>query len=239
MENRTQLLLVPGLSSTRYLWQNQIEGLQDIVDCWVTPLPASEDLGDIAEQILADAPPYFALAGYSMGGYVCFEMVRRAPHRILRLGLFATTPYPERPAMARRRHMMIKKSETGYMAMWREVLPRFVAPSRSTDQEFLERMARMAFEGGASAFRAHQMAAAKRRSHEDLLPRIGCPTLVMVGSNDALTSVEEHRSFAARIPDSEMVVIPDAGHLAPLEQPDATTAAMRAWLTRQPMALAA
>ena len=239
MQNRTQLLLVPGLSSTRYLWQNQIEGLEDIADCWVTPLKASEDLGDIAEEILADAPPVFALAGYSMGGYVCFEMFRRAPHRILRLGLFATTPYPERPAMARRRHMMVKKSETGYMAMWREVLPRFVAPSRSNNREFIERMARMAYEGGATAFRAHQMAAAKRRSHEDILSQIRCPTLVMVGSSDALTSVDEHRAFAAQIADAEVAVIADAGHLAPLEQPDATTAAMRAWLTREPLALAA
>lgn len=239
MQNRTQLLLVPGLSSTRYLWEKQIDGLQDIADCWVTPLKASEDLGDIAEEILADAPPVFALAGYSMGGYVCFEIYRRAPHRVSKLGLFATSPYPERPAMARRRHMMIKKSETGYMTMWREVLPRFVAPSRSDDQRFLERMARMAYEAGASAFRAHQKAAAKRRSHEDLLPKITCPTLVMVGSNDALTSVEEHRAFAAQIPDAELAVIADAGHLAPLEQPEATTDAMRAWLSRVPVALAA
>ncbi|NBC33834.1 MAG: alpha/beta fold hydrolase [Alphaproteobacteria bacterium] len=239
MHNRIPLLLVPGLSSTRLLWQKQIDALEDVADCWVSPLPAHEDLGAIADEILADAPPFFALAGYSMGGYICFEMYRRAPHRILRLGLFATTPYPERPAMARRRHMMIKKSETGYLAMWREVLPRFVAPSRSGDTVFLERMARMAYEGGATTFRAHQKAAAKRRSHEDLLPRITCPTLVMVGANDALTSVDEHRDFAARIPDAEMTVIPDAGHLAPLEQPDATTAAMRQWLTREPMALAA
>jgi len=239
MHNRIPLLLVPGLSSTRYLWQNQIDGLADVADCWVSPLPAHDDLGAIADEILADAPPQFALAGYSMGGYICFEMYRRAPHRISRLGLFATTPYPERPAMARRRHMMIRKSESGYLAMWREVLPRFVAPSRSNDAAFIERMAKMAYEGGATAFRAHQRAAANRRSHEDLLSRITCPTLVMVGADDALTSEEEHRTFAARIADAEMVVIPDAGHLAPLEQPEATTAAMRNWLIREPMALAA
>lgn len=239
MRNHIPLLLVPGLSSTRYLWQNQIDGLADVADCWVSPLPAHDDLGAIAEEILADAPPVFALAGYSMGGYISFEMYRRAPHRISRLGLFATTPYPERPAMARRRHMMIRKSESGYLAMWREVLPRFVAPSRSNDAAFIERMAKMAYEGGATAFRAHQRAAANRRSHENLLPRITCPTLVMVGADDALTSEEEHRTFAAKIADADMVVIPDAGHLAPLEQPEATTAAMRNWLIREPMALAA
>ena len=239
MQDRTPLLLIPGLSSTRYLWQNQIDGLGDIADIWVAPLPAHDDLGAIAEEILADAPPVFALAGYSMGGYICFEMFRRAPERVLRLGLFATTPFPERPAMARRRHMMIKKSETGYLDMWREVLPRFVAPSRSKDLVFLDHMARMAYEGGATSFRAHQLAASRRRSQEDLLPRITCPTLVMVGSDDVLTSVKEHRDFAARIPDAELAVIQDAGHLAPLEQPEATTAAMRSWLTRQPLALAA
>ncbi len=68
MAGKIPLLLIPGLAGNKTMWQPQIRGLGDIADCWVAPLPAINDLGAIARFILNEAPPRFALAGWSMGG---------------------------------------------------------------------------------------------------------------------------------------------------------------------------
>ena len=76
------LVLLPGLLNTRRLFQHQIEGLSDIADCVVPELWHHNSLGAMAESVLEAAPPTFALAGFSMGGYVAFEVLRRARDRV-------------------------------------------------------------------------------------------------------------------------------------------------------------
>jgi pimeloyl-ACP methyl ester carboxylesterase len=75
-----------------------------------------------------------------------------------------------------------------------------------------------------------QTAMLNRADTSDVLARIKCPTLVLCGRQDQPTPPEVHEEIAASIDNAMLVVIEDCGHLAPLEQPEATTAAMRAWL---------
>lgn len=62
------------------------------------------------------------------------------------------------------------------------------------------------------------------------LPQITCPALLIVGCEDVISTVEEMRTIAERIPNRRLVEIAGAGHMAPLEQPEAVNAAIRAWL---------
>ena len=71
---------------------------------------------------------------------------------------------------------------------------------------------------------------AARPSSVDLLPQIRVPTLVIAGHDDVLVPLEASESMGRAIPNSRLVVIPDAGHSAPIEQPDAVNAAMREFL---------
>ena len=89
---KISLILVPGLLCTEVLWQAQVENLADIADITVTAEHTRHTgIGAIAAAILGAAPARFALAGFSFGGYIAFEIMRRAPDRVDRLALLNTT----------------------------------------------------------------------------------------------------------------------------------------------------
>jgi pimeloyl-ACP methyl ester carboxylesterase len=231
MHKELPLLFVPGLACNRTMWAGQIGALSDLTSCWVAPLPAYDDLRAIATDILRDAPAQFALAGSSMGGYLCFEILRLAPERVAKLALIGTTADPELPDTTERRWRMIRNSEKrGYLTMWREFIPRFVHPSRSEDPVLIEALMKQAFEIGHYAFRQHQIAMMKRRGYLDLLHTIDCPTTILVGDGDILTPIDTHETMARSIPDSRLTVFSESGHLLSIERPAETAAALRDWL---------
>ena len=77
---KKQVVLLPGLLNTRRLFQNQHEDLADIAEFPVVPeLFEFESIPEIARAVLKAAPDTFCLGGFSMGGYVAFEILRQAP----------------------------------------------------------------------------------------------------------------------------------------------------------------
>ena len=237
--NRIPLLLIPGLVSTRLMWEAQIQGLADIADCWVTPLPAYDDLEKMAREILANAPEKFAVAGHSLGGYLCFELFRLAPDRILQMGLFSTTCDPETAQVSQRRAVMNEDAEKqGFLAMIRASTPRFVVKNER-GQEVEKLMEKQAFEVGQTAFFQHQKAATNRSNYRNLLPNITCPTLVLAGKQDIVTRPSVQRCMAKSIPQGIFHAIDGAAHMMTMEQADQTIDLMRNWLAAEPLALAA
>jgi pimeloyl-ACP methyl ester carboxylesterase len=83
---------------------------------------------------------------------------------------------------------------------------------------------------GRDAFIREQTAIMGRPDSRPGLSRIDCPTLVMCGHEDQATPVEVHREIAADIPNARLVIVPECGHLSPLERPEAVNAAFRTWL---------
>ncbi len=240
MNQKIPLLFIPGLAANHIMWRRQIEILSDIADCRVAPLPALDDLGAIAEHILDRAPEWFAMAGWSMGGYLCFELLRRAPERVLRLALLSTAPDPEMPKSSERRLASIRDSERrGFLAMARDTVPRFVHPDRRDSEKVIETMVTQALQVGEHAYCQHQRAMMKPRDYRDLLPDIVCPTTMVVGRQDTLTRVSTHARMARAIPNATLAVIEDAGHVVTLERPGETGAALRHWLVGKDQALAA
>ena len=93
-----------------------------------------DNMGAIARRILAEAPPRFALAGHSMGGYIAFEIMRQAPERVAKLALINTQARPDTPeATARRRGLMARAASGEYRAVLDELFSGFVHPSRRED----------------------------------------------------------------------------------------------------------
>ena len=86
-----QLILLPGLLNDAELWRDQISGLADIARPVVADISQGETLQQMARSVLDIAEPTFALAGFSMGGYVAQEIARIAPERIERLALLDTS----------------------------------------------------------------------------------------------------------------------------------------------------
>ena len=101
---RPPLLLLPGFLCDEDLWRDQLTGLADVADGRVADLGHGDSLAGLARQVLATAPPRFALAGFSFGGYVAQEIARQAPQRIERLALLDTSFHADTPGrIAQRR----------------------------------------------------------------------------------------------------------------------------------------
>src|SRR5260370_10372739 len=94
---RMTLVLLPGLLNTRRVFERQIAALSDIAGCIVPELWHYDTMGAMADAALAAAPATFALAGFSMGGYVSFDILRRAPARVERLALVDSQSMPDSP----------------------------------------------------------------------------------------------------------------------------------------------
>src|SRR5512135_1268766 len=102
--NSLPVVLVPGLTCTARLYVDQIPTLWQFGSVTVADHRRDDSMANIARRILAAAPPRFALAGLSMGGFIAFEIMRQAPERVTRLALLNTQARPDTPeAGARRR----------------------------------------------------------------------------------------------------------------------------------------
>lgn len=233
MANRIPLLLVPGLLCTARLWRAQLESLPDVADMTVTTAQREyDDIGAIADVILGAAPENFALAGLSFGGYVALEIIRKASHRVARLALLDTSARPDTAAQRSRRGNTIEMARTGrFLGISDRLMPLFIHPERLTDQDLVAAVKKMALDVGRDGFLRQQTAILSRRDSRRALREIDCPTLVLVGQQDAATPPELSEEIAAGIADARLVVVEDCGHLSTMERPEQVNTAMRQWLS--------
>jgi pimeloyl-ACP methyl ester carboxylesterase len=231
MVQRTPLVLVPGLLCTRALWAAQLTGLADVAQMTVADHMRHDTMTGIAESILAAAPSEFALAGLSMGGYIAFEVMRLAPERITRLALLDTgsrADTPERSAM--RRELIAAAEKDGTRAVQERLLPILVHKERLTDKPLIDAVLQMGQDTGVETFRRQQMALMGRPDSRPKLPSIACPTLVLVGREDALTPLELSQEMASGIPKAKLEIVADCGHLSTMERPQQVNNALQSWL---------
>jgi pimeloyl-ACP methyl ester carboxylesterase len=232
MTARTNLVLVPGLLCTAALWAPQIAALADIADCMVANHRRHRTMKGIARSILAAAPERFALAGLSMGGYIAYDILRQAPERVQRLALLDTgvrADTPERTAA--RRDLVANAEREGVRRAQELLIPSLIHPARLDDRPLVDTILKMAVDTGLEAFKRQEAAIIGRPDSRPLLASIRCPTLVLVGEQDALTPPERAREIADGIPGARLEIIADCGHMSTLEQPEAVNRALRAWLT--------
>lgn len=230
-DRRPPLLLLPGFLCDEDLWRDQLAGLADIADGRVADLGHADSIAELARQVLAKAPPRFALAGFSFGGYVAQEIARQAPQRIERLALLDTSFRADTPArIAQRRAANKSVSLPGeFRGMTEQLLPSFVAADRLHDATLVQRINAMTLRQGRDVFVRQN--AMRREDGAAVLRSLTCPVLVLCGRHDVLTPPVLHEAMAALMPQAQLVVIEDSGHMSPMEQPAAVTRAMRHWLS--------
>lgn len=226
----TPLILVPGLGSDEAVWRPVIERLAGTASCHVAETRLDDTITNIGVRILTIAPPRFALAGISMGGYVALEIMRQAPDRVTRLALFDTSARPDSPEQtAGRRAAVAALDKAPIEVLSRHSLPQLVA--HDAPDHVKDAVVAMGVRVGRAAYARQQEANITRLDSRPHLARIAVPALVVVGEHDILTPPDLAGELAAGIPAAKLHVIRDSGHLPPIEQPDATAALLRAWLT--------
>ena len=228
---RPALVLLPGLLCNERLWRPQIRGLSDIAEIVVADLSQETSMADMAAHVLSTAPGRFALAGLSMGGYVAFELMRRAPERVVRLALLDTSARADAPETAARRRDLVDLARRGrFRAVNERLLRTFVHEDRLGDEALIAEITAMTGEAGRDTFLRQQQAIRARPDSRPGLPRIRCPSLVLCGRQDQLTPLAMSEEIAALIPGARLSVIEECGHLSTMERPAEVTAEMRKWL---------
>jgi len=227
----TPIVLVPGLACTAELFAAQIPALWRQGPVTIASTLEGETIANISAAILRDAPPRFALAGLSMGGYIALEIMRQAPERVLKLALLDTAARPDTPEQSALRQGLIQRVRAGELeAVLRQITPNLLHPDHRTNEALIEVQVRMGLQIGAEGFIRQEQAITGRIDSRPHLAAIAVPTLVLVGDKDALTPPDRSEEMAKAVPHARLVVIPDCGHASSLEQPQAVTDALMEWL---------
>lgn len=226
------LVLIPGLGSDAAVWARTIAALGDAAACSVGDTLQDDTLAGMASRILAEAPERFTLAGVSMGGMVALEVMRAAPERVKGLALVDTNAQPDRPEQqAYRRAVnaaMLQAADLIALARpaIRAMVHANVDPSVHLE---LEEMTRRV---GAQAYVRQNEAVLARADLRPVLASIAAPTLVIVGAQDAMTPVAFSEEIRDGVAGAELHVIPDCGHLPPIEKPQVLAGLLRTLLSR-------
>jgi pimeloyl-ACP methyl ester carboxylesterase len=231
MDNTMPILLVPGLVSSPRIYAPVVPALWRFGPVTVANHIRDDNMGAIARRILAEAPPRFALAGHSMGGYIAFEIVRQAPERVAKLALINTQARPDTPEATTRRRDMIARARAGdYSAILDELFPGFVHPSRLGEAALRQLVHDMGDDIGVEAFVRQQTAIMGRADSRPMMAWIKCPTLVLTGDADNTIPNSLSVEMAQGIPGAKLVILPHCGHLPQVEQTQACTDALVEWL---------
>jgi pimeloyl-ACP methyl ester carboxylesterase len=232
------LVLLPGLMCDRAVWGGVMEALPSDTDIDVAAYGDIDLLGEMAERVLALAPPRFAVAGHSMGGRVAFEVFRRAPGRVAGIALLDTNylPRPVGEAGAReereRMRLLSLARREGTRAMAQRWVMDMVHPARRNEKALIDPILDMFARKTPATFAAQIRALLARPDAAPLLGAIDCPALILCGRDDTWAPPARHEAMAAMIAGSELAVIEQCGHMAPMERPREVAAALARWHAR-------
>lgn len=243
------VLLVHGYPLDRTLWAPQLGGLEghrliapdlrglglsDAPDLGYSMPTYADDLAALLEAMQVDE---VVLVGLSMGGYVAFEFLRRHRERVRALVLFDTRADADAPEVRRARDQQASLArEQGAAAIADQMLPRMLAPGASRSMPHLvERVRGMMLAAPVSGIAGALAAMRDRSDSTALLATLeDLPTMIVVGEEDVMTPVEMARAMASALPGARLEVVPNAGHLPPLEAPAAVNALLADFLKSLP-----
>lgn len=222
------LILLPGTLCTAAVFAHQVEHLADVADPLVLPLSVGATVTACAAWVLEQAPPQFALAGFSQGAIVALELLRQAPERVVKLALLDANPGGSTAAQLATWARWQEEARAGGFA---DIIEGFTNGLHLQAEPGLKAvLEQMALVTGINTFSTQLDMLASRIDSRPHLAAIPCPTLLLVGRQDRVTPLALHEEMARLIPNAALVPIEDSGHYSMLEQPQVVTAVMRYWL---------
>jgi pimeloyl-ACP methyl ester carboxylesterase len=230
---RETLVMLPGMMCDARLFAPQIVALDSRYDIVVPALCSPNSIEGLARRILEDVTaPRFNLLGLSMGGIVAMVMAGLAPARVARLALLDSNHRADAPERRHIRNRQIAAVREGRLrgVIAKEMKPNYLAVASRGDKALLDTMLAMAVDLGPACFINQSEALRDRRDQSEVLSRYAGPVLLLCGSEDALCPPSRHREIAELCAEARLVIIPGAGHIVTLEQPDETIREIDHWL---------
>ncbi|MBP1992911.1 alpha/beta fold hydrolase [Paenibacillus eucommiae] len=240
------VILLHGFPLDHHMWKHQTTALKEGGFRVITPdmrgMGGSEvptdtiSLENYADDVLALLDhldiPKAVLGGFSMGGYIAFSMLRKAPDRFTALVLADTKPEADSPeAQKNRMNLAAALFEKGSIAASDAMIPKMLTEKTRNENPHLEVKLHSIIESTNPLSLVHaSIAMAFRQDATALLTQITVPTLVIVGEEDQVTPIEVMKQMADQIYQSQFVKIPESAHLTPMENPEAFNKALLEFL---------
>ena len=224
------IVLITGQLLTAAVWRPLIDAWTDR-EVIVADNRSDDTIEGFAQRLLDFAPPKFVLVGHAMGGFIAFEVMRRAPERVAKLVLISTLASADGPAQTTRRQGYIDLVENGqFDQVVEERIPILFPEEKREDERLLGIARKMAADTGAETFLAQQRAIMARIDSRPRLGEIAVPTLLVWGEKDGITSRAHHDEIADAIPGARIEVIAGAGHLPTVEAPEVVVPLLTAFI---------
>ena len=225
------LFLLCGLLCDETIWADVPSRLAPVADVRVLSFARYSSVAGMAGQVLAAAPPRFAVAGHSMGGRVALEVWRQAPERVTALALLNTGVHPPRESEFDSRALLVRLARRhGMAALADEWLPPMMGTSPDRVAQIMPALKAMVQRSTVESFAGQINALLQRPDARPVLPSITVPTLLLSGTNDTWSSLSQHADMQRSVSRSTLVEIAGAGHMSPIERPDAVARALKSWL---------
>ena len=231
MADRPALVLAAGLLCDADVWRPVADLLEDVAEARIVDFIGCRSIGEMADRLLRATPGRFALAGHSMGARVALEAFARAPDRIDRLALLNTGIHPLRTGEPEARATLVDIARTkGMTAVAAEWLPPMMGKLGHENAALMRSLTEMVERSTPDTFAGQIHALVDRPDAEAALTRVAVPTLLLSATEDRWSPPEQHEAMLTLAPHAKLVIVQNAGHMAPVEQPEAVAAALRAWL---------
>lgn len=226
-------LLVPGMLNDDSVWAEIAAGLRAFSEVRIAQVQTQSSIAAMARDawsLLADVEAHVPLhvVGFSMGGYVAMEMLAHPQREIQGLALLDTSALVETAESRLVREKTLHALENDFpktvdnLVKWN---------THAASPELMDRIRSMMLRVGAHTAMQQTKAIRDRSDHHKTLQRLNIPVLVMCGEHDRVTPLIRSQELANLIPDAKLQVIPNAGHMLPMEQAQAVTHALQGWMT--------
>lgn len=225
------VLFLPGYLCDARVFSDQIMAFGHSNPVQLLPVWSGGTVAEMASRVLAGAPRHFALVGHSLGAAVAMDIVRMAPERVTRLAVGGCSPLAATPPEAAAHEPSIVSAQSGNMEVAvNKAFPVSClaeSPRRKARHDLVVDMGKRA---GAEVLVRQARAMQRRPDQQRGMCHYGGPVLVFGGADDKITSPRRHEFLASLVKNARLEVFESAGHFPTIEQPQAVSAALRAWL---------
>jgi len=242
----TPVVFVHGFPLNKSMWEEQVKGLSSqhrVIAMDLRGHGESESAsGAYTMDLLADDVKGLldhlrldrvVLVGFSMGGYAAFAFYRKYANRVRALVLADTRPQPDSPEAKQGRETTAQTAlRDGVKGIAQGLSTRMLAPATVQGKpDLVKKVLDIMTSTPVNGYVGDLHALAQRPDSTPTLSQITCPTLIIVGDQDAVTPPADSRLMQEQIKGSKLATIAGAGHLSPIEQPEAFNKALSSFLS--------
>jgi pimeloyl-ACP methyl ester carboxylesterase len=226
--------LLHGLMCDKAVWEHQnllLSAQSSVLEVRQPSFRGCNSLEAMAARVLSDAPAKFSVAGHSMGGRVVWELLAMAPERVDKVAVLDSGCRGVQAGEAEKRnHLLSLAKKKGLDEVGKLWIGPMLHPKRRTDSKIIDNISAMLLRNTPEEYEGQIQALLNRQDRQDLVRQLQQTVWYLVGDEDGWSSPDQHREMYSITPKAQLHIIPNAGHMSTMEQPEAVSDLLVKWV---------